>query len=63
MYLGFVLLLIGLAVLLRSLTPYLVVVAFATLLERQFVAAEERMLAEEFGVDWQRYRQRTRRWL
>jgi len=63
MYLGFVLLLIGLAVLLRSLTPYLVVVAFAALLERQFVAAEERMLAEQFGADWQRYRQRTRRWL
>ena len=63
MYLGFVLLLIGLALLLRSLTPYLVVVAFAALLERQFVAVEERMLAEQFGADWQRYRQRTRRWL
>jgi len=63
MYLGFVLLLIGLAVLLRSLTPYVVVVAFAALLDRQFVAVEERMLAEQFGADWQRYRQRTRRWL
>jgi len=63
MYLGFVLLLIGLAVLLRSLTPYLVVVAFAALLDRQFVAVEEQMLAEQFGADWQRYRLRTRRWL
>jgi protein-S-isoprenylcysteine O-methyltransferase Ste14 len=63
MYLGFVLALVGLAVLMRSVTPYLVILAFAILLDRRFVTAEERMLAERFGAEWDRYRQGTRRWL
>jgi len=63
MYLGFVLILIGIAVLMRSLTPYLVVVAFAILIDRIYIKVEERMLAEKFGSDWKAYKERTRRWL
>ena len=63
MYVGFLLLLIGLALLLRSVTPFVVILAFAIVLDRRFVAVEERMLAERFGPEWERYRERTRRWL
>jgi len=63
MYLGFVLILIGIAVLMRSLTPYVVVLAFAILIDRMYITVEERMLAEKFGAEWEKYRQSTRRWL
>jgi len=63
MYLGFVLILIGIAVLMRSLTPYVVVLAFAILIDRMYITVEERMLAEKFGVEWEKYRQSTGRWL
>jgi len=63
MYLGFVLILIGIAVLMRSLTPYVVVPAFAILIDRMYITVEERMLAERFGAEWEKYRQSTRRWL
>jgi protein-S-isoprenylcysteine O-methyltransferase Ste14 len=63
MYLGFVFILIGLAVLLRSLTPYLVIITFAVLVDRMFIAVEERILAEKFGLDWKIYKLSTRRWL
>ena len=63
MYLGFVLILAGIAVLLRSLSPYLVVFAFAILIDRNYVKAEELMLAEQFGTVWEAYKSKTRRWL
>ena len=63
MYLGFLLILIGIAVLLESLTPFVVVPVFAVLLDRLYIVVEERMLAAKFGVKWQEYRQNTRRWL
>jgi protein-S-isoprenylcysteine O-methyltransferase Ste14 len=63
MYLGFILALIGLAVLMGSLTPYVVILAFAVVLDRVYVTAEERMLAKKFGVEWKDYKEQTRRWL
>ncbi|HTX78783.1 MAG TPA: isoprenylcysteine carboxylmethyltransferase family protein [Longilinea sp.] len=63
MYLGFVFILIGLAILLGSLTPYLVIVAFVILIDRVYITAEERMLDEKFDLDWKVYRLSSRRWL
>ena len=63
MYLGFVLVLIGIAVLLRSLTPYLVVIGLAVLMQRVYIVVEESTLAAQFGAEWAQYRRRTRRWL
>lgn len=63
MYCGFVLMLVGLALLMRSVTPFVAIVGLAILLDRRFVVVEERMLAEKFGAAWERYRRRTRRWL
>jgi len=63
MYLGFVLILIGIAFLVGTLTPYVVVLAFAILMDRMYIIVEERMLAAKFGAEWEEYKQRTRRWL
>ena len=63
MYLGFVLLLIGIAILLRSLSPYVVILAFVILIQNMFISVEERMLAEKFGEKWREYKHSTRRWL
>lgn len=63
MYLGFVLILLGIAVLLGSLTPWLVIPIFVILIDRVFIQTEERMLAEQFGQSWSTYTTGTRRWL
>jgi protein-S-isoprenylcysteine O-methyltransferase Ste14 len=63
MYLGFVLILIGLAVLLGSLTPYFVIPIFAILMDRIFIQIEERMLEEQFGQTWLVYKVRVKRWI
>jgi len=63
MYLGFVLIVLGVAVLMRSLLSFAVVPVLAVLLDRMYIAVEERMLAARFGNDWQEYRRRVRRWV
>ncbi|MBN1449714.1 MAG: isoprenylcysteine carboxylmethyltransferase family protein [Anaerolineales bacterium] len=62
MYLGFVLILAGVAIFLRSLSPILVIFAFVALITNSFIKAEERMLAEKFGSSWEQYKLKTRRW-
>jgi protein-S-isoprenylcysteine O-methyltransferase Ste14 len=63
MYLGMVLALLGIALLLRSLSPFLVILPFAILIDRTFIRAEEHMLANTFGASWKAYKANTRRWL
>lgn len=63
MYLGFVLILAGVATLLGSLMPYLVIPAFIILIERNFIRVEEQWLERKFGQHWREYRQQVRRWL
>jgi len=63
MYLGFVLILIGIAVIMRSLTPYVVIPCFAILMDTVFIRVEERMLEEQFGDDWFEYKREVRRWI
>jgi protein-S-isoprenylcysteine O-methyltransferase Ste14 len=63
MYLGMILILIGVAVLLRSLSPFLVILPFAILLERNYIRVEESMLAEKFGAEWEAYKITVDRWL
>lgn len=63
MYLGFVLILVGLAALMAKLTPYAAVLAFAVWVDHAFITAEERMLSAQFGAEWEAYRRRVRRWL
>lgn len=62
-YLGMVLFLFGVAMLLGSVTPILVVPLFALVIDRRFVRMEEAMLAKAFGPSYDAYKDRVRRWL
>jgi protein-S-isoprenylcysteine O-methyltransferase Ste14 len=63
MYLGFLLVLSGVAILLGSLAPFAIVVAIAILIDRLFISMEEQMLSATFGAAWQAYARATRRWI
>jgi len=63
MYLGFALILIGIAVLLGSLTPFVVIPIFALLMDQIFIRVEEQMLEEKFVLTWLDYKRRVRRWI
>jgi len=63
MYLGFVLILIGVAILLSSLTPWVIIPIFAVLMEVVFVQVEECMPGEKFGSAWLEYKKKVRRWI
>jgi protein-S-isoprenylcysteine O-methyltransferase Ste14 len=63
MYLGFVLMLIGIALLFGSLSPWLIVPIFAIMTDILFIRVEERMLDAQFGPAWFEYKARVRRWL
>jgi len=63
MYLGFVTILLGISLLLRSLSPYIVVVVFVFLIDMRFIRVEEKMLEEKFGDQWKQYRARVRKWI
>lgn len=63
MYLGMLLILVGLALLVGSLTPWFVVVGFGILVDGVFIKTEESMLEEAFGEEYRRYRDRVRRWI
>ena len=63
MVLGYVLILVGGAVVLARLTPFLVIPVFSVLMDRVFISVEERMLDERFGQVWAGYKNRVRRWI
>jgi protein-S-isoprenylcysteine O-methyltransferase Ste14 len=63
MYLGFVLILLGVAVLMQGWTPYLVIPVFVALMEIKFVRFEEQAMQQEFGQAWLDYKRRVRRWI
>jgi protein-S-isoprenylcysteine O-methyltransferase Ste14 len=63
MYLGFVLILLGIAILLGSASPFLIILLFAFAMDRIFIKDEERMLEEKFVQSWLEYKHRVRRWI
>jgi protein-S-isoprenylcysteine O-methyltransferase Ste14 len=62
-YVAMIALLIGLAVLLGSLSPFAVCIAFALVLHYRFMLMEEGMLAKRFGAEWRDYSGHVRRWI
>lgn len=62
MYLGMTAVLIGLAILLGSLTAFLVPIVFLLIMEVGFIRHEERDMERTFGEEYVRYRRRVRRW-
>jgi protein-S-isoprenylcysteine O-methyltransferase Ste14 len=63
MYLGFVLILLGAAVLSGSMTPFLVVLVFLVFMDTVFIRFEEKKLAQTFGDAWLDYTHLVRRWI
>lgn len=63
MYLGFTLILFGLSLLLGSLTPHFVVIAFIVFMDRVFIKFEEAKLTHIFGQEWLDYKKSVRRWI
>lgn len=63
MYLGMVFILIGIAILMGSLTPYTVIPVFAIVMDMVFIRVEEGRLKEKFGGSWLEYKDKVRRWI
>jgi protein-S-isoprenylcysteine O-methyltransferase Ste14 len=63
MYLGFVAILLGISILLTTLSPYVIVILFAILMDRIFIQVEERNMVQEFGPAWLAYKKKVRRWV
>lgn len=63
MYLGMIMILLGVALLLGSASPFIIVPAFAITMDRIYVAAEEKILEARFGNHWKAYNSKVRRWL
>ncbi|MBN2094589.1 MAG: isoprenylcysteine carboxylmethyltransferase family protein [Candidatus Aenigmarchaeota archaeon] len=63
MYLGMMLILLGTAVFLGSLSSLIAPAAFILITETWFIPMEERNLERKFGTDYSGYRKRVRRWI
>ncbi len=64
MYLGFGLSLLGIALLLSAAISNLVlVVAFVIIVDRWYIAFEERAMLANFGEQYSAYQAQTRRWI
>ena len=63
MYLGMLLILIGIFLLLGSLSPLIVIPVYIQLITRKFIRPEEMMLLETFGNAYENYKGRVRRWI
>jgi protein-S-isoprenylcysteine O-methyltransferase Ste14 len=63
MYLGFAVIVLGVALVLNAWVPLVVLPAFVILLDVMFIRVEELNLAHRFTGEWQKYRQRVHRWI
>lgn len=63
MYLGFVCILLGAAILAGSATPFLVVAVFFGFIDAVFVRFEEKKLSRTFASAWSAYKADVRRWI
>lgn len=62
-YLGMVIISLGVAVLLGSASSFAAPVGLFAVLQERFIRVEERMLEDRFGERYRSYRARVRRWL
>jgi protein-S-isoprenylcysteine O-methyltransferase Ste14 len=62
MYLGMVLLQLGVALWLGSAAAFLPIVAFVAVIRWNFIAGEERFLEDIFGAPYRAYLRRVPRW-
>ncbi len=62
-YLGMIIVLIGLWIVEGSLTPMLIIPVFTWLIQELFIKQEEKMLLDQFGESYQEYLATVRRWI
>ena len=63
MYLGMVVVLIGIAILLGTAASFLPIPVFIVLIQKRFIVQEEAMLTEKFGDRYVAYCNSVRRWI
>lgn len=63
MYLGLIIMLLGISILLGSLSPLFVIPIVFVILHNQFVLREEKWMEEWFGDSYREYKSKTPRWL
>ncbi|KGP71302.1 methyltransferase family protein [Pontibacillus yanchengensis] len=63
MYLGFLSMLVGVSLLLGSLTSLLGPILFFIVINTVFIRYEEQDLEKTFGEEYMKYKQRVRRWV
>jgi protein-S-isoprenylcysteine O-methyltransferase Ste14 len=63
MYVGMAGVLLGAAVFLGTVTPFIVIPAFMGLIRERFILAEEALMEETFGAAYLEYKAKVRRWL
>ena len=62
-YLGMVVVLLGISIVLGSVTPFFLIPFFVWLIQIRFIIKEEQMLENTFGEPYLQYKARVRRWL
>jgi protein-S-isoprenylcysteine O-methyltransferase Ste14 len=62
-YLGFLLITVGTAIVLSSLTTFLASVIFYLVVNTVVIPFEEKRLQDVFGVDYEEYKRAVRRWM
>lgn len=63
MYLGMTLILAGIAMLLGSVTAFIAPLAFALVMQLNFIPLEEESMEHVFGDDYRTYKRRVRCWI
>ena len=63
MYLGMALLLIGVGIVLGSVTSFIGFIFFILAMEISFIPQEEKILTEQFGDEYELYKKKVRRWI
>jgi protein-S-isoprenylcysteine O-methyltransferase Ste14 len=63
MYLGMVIALLGIILILGSLSPIIVLPIFMVLISRKFITPEEEMLLRTFGDTYEKYKKQVRCWI
>jgi protein-S-isoprenylcysteine O-methyltransferase Ste14 len=63
MYLGMVVVILGIAVLFGSISPFISIPIFVWLIQTNFIRFEEVALEKTFGDEYREYKSLVRRWL
>ncbi|MFL0249970.1 methyltransferase family protein [Clostridium neuense] len=63
MYLGLVQILVGVSIILGSITPFIIVIAFVVITDQWYIKFEEKVLKDKFGKEYLIYKSKVRRWI